>query len=262
MQYALVDGVRQKPYSKGKGQCPGCGKDVIAKCGTRKIHHWAHVNHDNCDQWWENETQWHRSWKALFPENWQEITHRDISGEIHRADIKTEQGIIVEIQNSPMIDNERVSREEFYQNMVWILNGDKFRNNFHIYHPLPDPNSKLGIDLRWRKSVHRLPGTTRGMCTRLSDETDIPGSGVPLYAYNSFKEEIDSLYTGYHQFDWVKPRSTWLESTKPVFIDFGEDTLVKIEVYGWQQLVCIRKISKSQFITDVITMQDAMLIGC
>jgi competence protein CoiA len=48
---------------------------MIARCGSQRIHHWAHKNKsEQCDHWWENETEWHRNWKASFPVDWQEIT--------------------------------------------------------------------------------------------------------------------------------------------------------------------------------------------
>ena len=52
--------------------------------------HWAHRGSRFCDPWWENETEWHRSWKGQFPVNWQEVVHQAETGEKHIADVKTE----------------------------------------------------------------------------------------------------------------------------------------------------------------------------
>jgi competence CoiA-like predicted nuclease len=69
------------------GGCPDCGAIVIAKCGHVRVPHWAHQGIRTCDPWWEPETEWHRTWKNCFPEDWQEISHTSITGEIHRADV-------------------------------------------------------------------------------------------------------------------------------------------------------------------------------
>lgn len=74
MRFALID---NKPTEAASGLnggvCPGCGAPVIAKCGTHKVHHWAHKGVKMCDNWWEPETEWHRAWKNNFPKEWQEI---------------------------------------------------------------------------------------------------------------------------------------------------------------------------------------------
>lgn len=84
-----------------RGLCPYCGSEVIAKCGRIKIWHWAHKGMSSCDPWWENETEWHRTWKNHFPLEWQEQIARDpISGETHIADVKTPHGLVIEFQHS------------------------------------------------------------------------------------------------------------------------------------------------------------------
>jgi aspartate carbamoyltransferase catalytic subunit len=141
---------------------------MVAKCGPRIMHHWAHASRPDCDPWWENETQWHRDWKTLFPEDCREIHHVAPDGEINRADIKTRTGIYIEVQHSAMSDAERIAREEFYQNLVWIIDGREFRQNFDIYHMLPDPNSELAQDLVWEKATRPMQGATRGLFFRVS----------------------------------------------------------------------------------------------
>lgn len=124
MRFALVDNHKQEPTPKQRGTCAHCGAEMIAKCGRVKVWHWAHKTCEVCDPWWENETEWHRAWKNHFPAEWQEISHIDpISGERHIADVKTPHSLVVEFQNSPMSFEELSSREHFYGNMIWIVNG-------------------------------------------------------------------------------------------------------------------------------------------
>lgn len=60
---------RLKVHYKGqRGQCPKCSNEVIAKCGSVKIWHWAHKTKQDCD-WYSAESEWHKQWKSLFPAN-------------------------------------------------------------------------------------------------------------------------------------------------------------------------------------------------
>lgn len=150
---------------------------MIAKCGQRIMHHWAHAGRRNCDPWWENETAWHREWKNFFPEDCREISHTASDGEIHRADIKTPTGIIIEVQHSSMTDAERLSRESFYGNLVWVIDGRGFRKNFDIFHMLPDPTSQVAQDLVWFRASRKLRGAAHGIFWRLSENPE--GVSVP-----------------------------------------------------------------------------------
>jgi hypothetical protein len=125
MKYALVNSVRQEATPKSPGECPGCGAPVIAKCGTVKLWHWAHVSRVSCDHWWEPETLWHRAWKNEFPSLCQEIRRVAVGGEVHIADVVTDAGVVIEFQHSDISVNERASRESFYGRMVWLVDGTR-----------------------------------------------------------------------------------------------------------------------------------------
>ncbi|WP_319409496.1 competence protein CoiA family protein [uncultured Desulfosarcina sp.] len=125
MKFALVNGEKTEATLGAKGICRACGSDLIAKCGEIKIHHWAHKGNRNCDPWWENEKEWHRGWKGHFPVDWQEIIHRDKNGEKHIADVKTDQGWVLEFQHSYLKPQERRERDAFYQNLVWVVDGTR-----------------------------------------------------------------------------------------------------------------------------------------
>jgi len=70
MRFALLNNEPTEAKPGLKGFCRGCGQPVISKCGTVRVHHWAHQNNKMCDSWWERETPWHRSWKNNFPKHW------------------------------------------------------------------------------------------------------------------------------------------------------------------------------------------------
>lgn len=87
--------------------------------------HWAHQGKRFCDPWWENEGEWHRTWKAQFPDTWQEILHPAENGTKHIADVRTERGWVIEFQHSYIKPEERRSRDAFYPKLVWVVDGTR-----------------------------------------------------------------------------------------------------------------------------------------
>ena len=130
MKYALVNNQRVEAQKGMKGICPVCQKPVIARCGEIKVNHWAHTKSIHCDKWWEAETEWHRAWKSIFPEDWQEvISYNEETGEKHVADIKTDKGQVIEFQHSYIKPDEQKTREEFYKEMIWIVDGTRLKRD-------------------------------------------------------------------------------------------------------------------------------------
>ena len=158
------EGLRKKASPKDKGFCPICGEEVISKCGDIKIWHWAHKIGIECDSFGEPETKWHLKWKDNFPEEMQEVSVKkcvsdycynnklgtgkshgaghapcnhincaDCDFKIHRADIKTKTGLVIEFQNSPISPEKIQEREDFYGNMIWVLNGKTFGKNITFF---------------------------------------------------------------------------------------------------------------------------------
>lgn len=277
MQLALVNNDRVEASPGTRGLCPICGSEMIAKCGPRILHHWAHYRPRNCDPWWENETPWHRDWKNLFPVECREVSHIAHDGEIHRADIKTPTGIVVEIQHSSMTDAERTSREKFYQNLVWVVDGSGFHENFGIYHKLPTPNSEIAKDLIWDKREHSSKrrnyppfkdDANRGYFFRLSEAqkenptiTKAEVRSGWVHSIREIQDQVDQSYEGHHQYDWVRPRKTWLDAQCPVYIDFGEECLVRLEIYDETGLTCIRYVARHKFVHDVMVETHASKIA-
>lgn len=252
MQFAIVGDTRSEPKPGLKGSCPTCGAAMIAKCGPRIIHHWAHASRSDCDPWWENETQWHRDWKNLFPEECREQTRIAPDGEIHRADIVTPTGIVIEIQRSPMTDSERRSREDFYQNLVWIVDGRGFKNQFDLHHHLPDPDNEEAQDLVWCKAARGKHGANNGIFWRRSENPDHEnGDMIEIYGRHKAQHLI-ATYRGHQQYSWTKPRRTWLDAQCPVYIDFGDEWLFQLQKYGFKNLECVYKVAKKKFLHDAM----------
>ena len=132
MKFAIVDGKKVEATPGARGLCPSCISEMIAKCSPEKkrVWHWAHKGKRSCDPWWENETEWHRAWKGYFPDDWQEVVHRAENGEKHIADVKTDQGWVLEFQHSYLKSEERYSREAFYRKLVWVVDGTRTSRSF------------------------------------------------------------------------------------------------------------------------------------
>ena len=72
-------------------------------------------------------------WKDCFPEQWQETIHVDArTGERHIADVRADSGLVVEVQHSPMAAAEMRAREDFYGEMIWIVDARDLHGYFSL----------------------------------------------------------------------------------------------------------------------------------
>jgi competence protein CoiA len=261
MEIALVQGVRAFPSPGAQGQCQMCGAAMTAKCGEQVIWHWAHKVRRVCDPWWENEGEWHRAWKTHFPEAWHEIVQHDSAGEKHVADVKLSGGLVVELQHSAMPLDEMRSREAFYGNMVWIVDADPFKKNLHIFHPLPDPTEPFVADLSFVTPVPEWRGHQSGggsgfdslMFFRRSERVE--GTKMQLlHTGREIAEHFPVTYQGHHLYLWMKPREVWYQTTKPTYLDLGDDLVALLAPYGpWRDtILCLKLLSKHALIGNLL----------
>ena len=146
MKYALVEGRKTEALKSLRGICPSCSSELVAKCGEVKINHWSHKGTQNCDIWWENETEWHRQWKSQFPIEWQEVVQFDAKGEKHIADVKTDKGWVLEFQHSYIKPDERRSRDTFYPKLVWVIDGLRRKTDRTQFQAILEDSSKAPVD--------------------------------------------------------------------------------------------------------------------
>lgn len=223
MQFALVNGERKTPQKGKSGICPGCGKEVVAKCGAIKVHHWAHKQEKDCDPWWESETEWHRQWKNHFPENYREVTFHDpATGEIHRADVHTPSGITIEFQNSSISISELESRNKFYQDLVWVVNAGRFKG-FQFTCAIPDPESPLLQEFEFFPSKHPV-------LYRKSDFGKEGSTMMQIFSLNS--PELNHIPPSpiHWLYEWKHPHAGWFRSAAPVYFDFGHEFLYLLKM--------------------------------
>ena len=92
--------------------CPLCGEKVIAKRGTVRQHHFAHIRHTECDGWHYDMSEWHIQWQEMFPEEAREHVFEH-NGKRHIADVFINDTII-EFQHSQLSCDEFEERNSFY----------------------------------------------------------------------------------------------------------------------------------------------------
>jgi len=125
------NGNRIEATPKATAICPVCQGECFSKCGEIKTWHWAHKSLKECDTWYEPEGEWHYGWKKLAGlENTEIVIKKD--GGIHRADIRTDRGLVVELQHSPLAPKDVRDREAFYGNMIWVIDGTEVLKDFRI----------------------------------------------------------------------------------------------------------------------------------
>ena len=180
MKFALVNGQRQEAQPNLLGKCPICDHPMVAKCGEVRMWRWAHQGSRFCDPWWENETEWHRAWKGQFPESWQEVVHQADSGEKHIADVKTEQGWVIEFQNSHIRPEERRSRDAFYPKLVWVVDGARRKRDMAQFLNALNSGTPIGAN-----SPIRIPFSDECVILR-----EWVGSRAPVFLDFGVEQEL------------------------------------------------------------------------
>jgi competence CoiA-like predicted nuclease len=221
MLYALIDGIKSNATPNSAALCPFCKSEMIAKCGEFKSWHWAHKRIVDCDTWYKPETEWHRRWKKVFGiANCEIILHKESVR--HIADVKTIHGRIIEFQNSPINLETLESREEFYDDMIWIINGNHFSSNFKI---MPLNAREYDTYTPEFEFFAKLHGFT------------------PLYKPADHEKRTE-------RFQWKRPKKVWTYAASEVYIDLGGDFLFNIYERTNLSDGTGFRISKRQFIID------------
>ncbi|MDO8999365.1 MAG: competence protein CoiA family protein [Bacteroidota bacterium] len=279
MQYAKIDGLRCTAQPKLKAICEHCNGIVQAKCGSKIVWHWAHVAAENCDNWYEPETQWHRDWKNNFGQDCSEISIVK-DGIKHIADVLTKENLVIEFQNSNISSETIMERELFYDKMIWVINGVHFKENFTIWDKEFAENWQLKIEIIQNlKLSNSQPGarvlTVQGnqirheaikkilnkhkfIYSRQRDvytydlnsmynshvlEARIQANILELYNSQKIDQKLKSII-----YSWTRARKSWQDAKKPVFIDFNEGYLIWIKTNIGYNRGEGTKVSKKDFL--------------
>ena len=233
MLYAYLNHEKIEAAPNRKALCPLCNKEVFAKCGEINIWHWAHLRGDSCalgddgDPNYEPETEWHKNWKLVFGKEYSEIILVK-DNKKHIADIRTKKEVIIELQNSPIPANIISKREEFYgERMLWIINGAKFVNSFKEKQKVA-----RGAEILIGKHVY----------TPQYELID----GFLIDIFSKLPQPLPS--SQWYQFEWQNPKKSWQKAKRPIFIDFGGDTLIWILKNMGENTGIFTKVPKKNFI--------------
>lgn len=138
-------------YSGQRAICFCCQSEVIGRDGPFRIKHWYHKNIKDCDSWHEPITQWHIDWQNQYPQECQEVEMIDSKdGTRHRADVRLNNGIVIEVQNSSINVQEIEQREKFYNTngrLIWVLNGENLLKKCSIRYQLERKGHFISVDL-------------------------------------------------------------------------------------------------------------------
>ena len=129
-------------------RCP-MGHELIGKKGSKVVYHFAHKPGTGCDPFREGMTNWHRQWQEIVADERNLEVCLDDEGRTlgyssfngyrpstkmhnltttpHIADIirpdpdPQKRPLVIEIQHSPINEENVLSRDAYYQNMIWVF---------------------------------------------------------------------------------------------------------------------------------------------
>lgn len=250
MKFAIVGGIKKEAEPKESGNCICCGTAVRAYCGPERINHWKHLSLEQCDSWYEGETDWHRRWKNFFDESYQECVRFASSGEKHIADIYIPtRDVVIEFQHSPITHAEIKSREEFYERMVWVVDVFPFVNNITLHDNLDDFIDLVELpwainqDKKFRELKRAGKIDEAENLRRDFSEWDYLQNFEKRYSEGGFKSD-------YFLMVWKYQHKRWNITSKPVFFDLNDGSLYMVveSIKVWNGFI-VRQISRELFVS-------------
>lgn len=192
MLYAKTfDGTTIKATRELKGQkikvfCPFCDplneRPLIIKLGEEKRPHFAHPKGAECDSWSSGkETDWHIGWKELVDKKYCEVTIEK-NGERHRADIKNKNNLVIELQHSNIDKSNRMDRELFYGDMVWLFDATYLYKNFCLGLACKLKSDVVFYEYTWKWARKWILNTEKPLFLDMGDDL------IFYIPNNSFKE--------------------------------------------------------------------------
>lgn len=78
------------------------------------------------------ESKWHKNWKEMVKPRYREVVVEK-DGVTKRADIKRDDGLVIELQHSDIPPSEVEQREKHYKKMIWIFDARERNKAFDFY---------------------------------------------------------------------------------------------------------------------------------
>lgn len=188
------------------------------------------------------ESVWHRQWKEAFPISFREKTfYSEEQGCHHRADVHTPCGTTIEFQHSPISLQELRSRENFYPNLVWVVNGKKFKG-FKILKHLPDVDDPKLADYEFSQTANLT----------LFRKTELHSPKPRLLSLSHPELFGLKLTSHYFSFTWKHPHKVWYQAQCPMIFDLGGYFLYQLKqrpqlsgAYAYLQMIPRKDFIKS-----------------
>ncbi len=167
------------------------------------------------------ETPWHSDWKKAFPESYREVTFLNRAAlAYHRADVHTPCGTTIEFQNSPITLAELQSREAFYPNLVWVINGKKFKGFKILKHlPVMDDHRLAEFEFSHQANLTMV---------RKIDLINQVLKPKKLTFHHPELRDIP-LSSNNYSFCWRFPHKVWYAATCPLIFDLGGHFLYQLK---------------------------------
>lgn len=220
-------------------RCP-MGHEVIGKKGNKVVHHFAHKANQACDPFREGMTNWHSQWQEIVAdENNLEVclddegrtlgyssfngyrpSHKtqNLTTTPHIADIikpginPEERPLVIEIQHSPINEENVLSRDAYYKNMIWVFDFTPRVVKLNK----EGPKNFNRVTLIDGKMVGLMDKVGYLACLQVIQP---PGSQNEGKYLGDYGEEIEKMY-GFFFIVHTRTRY-WFVSSKPTYFDTG-----------------------------------------
>jgi len=227
-------------------ECPMCKCGVQAKTGDIKAHHFAHLYKD-CGYFnYKGMSKWHTEWQNLFNVDQREVRMQK-NGKTHIADICNSNGIVIEFQHSSISLENKQSRDEFYDKLIWVVDVSDIASNIHL--GKKEVATQELENYLWEKECFERRLSKLNNAKIQEFYTDLISHWFNDDEIERFsellrdvKERVDSIvfrkFTGMawekntYKFDWKWHRPRWLNTEEnlkaPVFLDMGNGEMIRV----------------------------------
>lgn len=255
MRYAHHGHTRIEAQPSVRAECQLCETELYAACGEIQRWHWRHVNKKDCDPWYSYKSDWHIDWQNKFPESWREVVINK-NGVKHIADIQTLKKIVIEFQHSSISTYQIRERESFYQNMLWVINAQEFKDNFRIRSNVNSKLRNLEQEKRYEETViqDELDDEIKSKKTQIKDlERTIKDNQYKIEQLKDQKDKYRSTLIDIDNFvqneiieNWAKLHGFWdynfNDFLRPLEVELKLQTHdITIEIQKSKQLIKEKK---------------------
>lgn len=121
----IIFAVRGEKGHAPEAFCPCCKKPLLLRAGEVRRAHWAHLTAESCDEWWEKESEWRNKWLHELCKSSnvdiENVIEKD--GVKHFYDARYNESLVVICRRKKIPANQLVNREDFFGDMVWLVEG-------------------------------------------------------------------------------------------------------------------------------------------